>query len=46
MIAEMLDVAARHNIKAAAETFSLREANTAVERARKGTVRYRAVLAC
>ncbi len=46
MIAEMLDVAARHNIKAAAETFSLREANTAVERARKGTGRYRAVLAC
>jgi uncharacterized zinc-type alcohol dehydrogenase-like protein len=44
-IAEMLDVAARHNIKAVTETFAMRDANAAVERARKGAVRYRAVLA-
>lgn len=44
-IAEMLDVAARHNIKAITESFSMRDANKAVERARKGAVRYRAVLA-
>ncbi len=44
-IAEMLDVAARHNIKATTENFSMREANAAVEKARKGAVRYRAVLA-
>ena len=46
MIAEMLDVAARHGIRAATESFALREATTAVERARKGAVRYRAVLLC
>jgi uncharacterized zinc-type alcohol dehydrogenase-like protein len=44
-IAEMLDIAARHGIKAVTENFAMRDANTAVERARKGAVRYRAVLA-
>ena len=43
-IAEMLDVAARHNIKAVVESFPMRDANQAVERARKNAVRYRAVL--
>ncbi len=44
-IAEMLDVALRHGIKAIIEPYPMREANTAVERSRKGMVRYRAVLA-
>ena len=44
-IAEMLDVAARHKVKAITESFAMRDANRAVERARKGSVRYRAVLA-
>ncbi len=44
-IAEMLEVAARHRIEAAVEQFPMREANAAVERVRKGTARYRAVLA-
>ncbi len=44
-IAEMLDVASRHKIKAVIEPYPMREANTAVERSRKGAVRYRAVLA-
>jgi uncharacterized zinc-type alcohol dehydrogenase-like protein len=44
-IAEMLDIAARHGIKAVTENFAMRDANTAVERARKGALRYRAVLA-
>jgi uncharacterized zinc-type alcohol dehydrogenase-like protein len=44
-IAEMLDVAARHKIKATVERFDMRDANAAVEKARKGAVRYRAVLA-
>ncbi len=44
-IVEMLDVAARHGIRAVTENFAMRDANTAVERARKGAVRYRAVLA-
>lgn len=44
-IAEMLDVAARHDVKAVTEGFAMRDANTAVERARKSAVRYRAVLA-
>ncbi len=43
-IAEMLDVAARHDIKATVEPFAMRDANQAVERARKSAVRYRAVL--
>ncbi len=44
-IAEMLDVAARHKIQAVIEQHPMREANAAVERARKGAVRFRAVLA-
>jgi uncharacterized zinc-type alcohol dehydrogenase-like protein len=44
-IAEMLDVAARHGVKAVTERFAMRDANTAVGRARKSAVRYRAVLA-
>lgn len=44
-IAEMLAVASRHNIKAVTENFPMREANAAVEKARKSAVRYRAVLA-
>ena len=44
-IAEMLDVAARHNIKAVTESFAMRDANAAVERTRKSAVRFRAVLA-
>ncbi len=43
-IAEMLDIAARHKIEAVIESFPMREANGAVERARKSAVRYRAVL--
>lgn len=44
-ISEMLDVAARHKVHAVIESFPMREANAAVERARKSAVRYRAVLA-
>ena len=44
-IAEMLDVAARHKIKAKTERFPMAKANEAVAKARKSTVRYRAVLA-
>ena len=43
-IAEMLDVAARHGIKAKTEKFPMAKANEAVARARKSAVRYRAVL--
>jgi uncharacterized zinc-type alcohol dehydrogenase-like protein len=41
---EMLDVAARHNIKAVTERFAMKDANTAVARVKKNQVRYRAVL--
>ncbi len=44
-IAEMLDVASRHTIRAVIESYPMRDANIAVERARKSAVRYRAVLA-
>jgi uncharacterized zinc-type alcohol dehydrogenase-like protein len=43
-IAEMLDVAARHGIKARTEKFPMAKANEAVARCRKSAVRYRAVL--
>ncbi len=43
-IREMLDVAARHNIKAVTERFAMKDANTAVARVKKNQVRYRAVL--
>jgi alcohol/geraniol dehydrogenase (NADP+) len=42
---EMLDVAARHNVKAITERFAMKDANKAVERVKKNQVRYRAVLA-
>ena len=42
---EMLDVAARHNIKALTERFSMANANEAIARVKKSKVRYRAVLA-
>ncbi len=44
-IAEMLDVAARHNVKAQTERFPMSRVNDAVAKVRKGAVRYRAVLA-
>ncbi len=43
-IVEMLDVAARHGVKAKVERFKMSEANLAVKRVRKSQVRYRAVL--
>jgi len=42
---EMLDVAARHGIKATTELFPMDKANEAIDKVRKGKVRYRAVLA-
>jgi uncharacterized zinc-type alcohol dehydrogenase-like protein len=41
---EMLDVAARHNIKAITERFAMKDANQAIARVKKNQVRYRAVL--
>jgi uncharacterized zinc-type alcohol dehydrogenase-like protein len=41
---EMLDVAARHNIKAITESFPMKNANQAIARVKKNHVRYRAVL--
>jgi uncharacterized zinc-type alcohol dehydrogenase-like protein len=42
---EMLDVAARHGVKAITESFDMAKANEAVARVKKNQVRYRAVLA-
>jgi len=42
---EMLDVAARHGVKAQTESFPMSKANDAIERVKKNKVRYRAVLA-
>jgi uncharacterized zinc-type alcohol dehydrogenase-like protein len=42
---EMLDVAARHGVKAQTESFKMAKANEAVEKVKKNKVRYRAVLA-
>jgi uncharacterized zinc-type alcohol dehydrogenase-like protein len=42
---EMLDVAARHNVKAITERFPMSKANDAVAKVKKNQVRYRAVLA-
>jgi uncharacterized zinc-type alcohol dehydrogenase-like protein len=42
---EMLDVAARHNIKAITERFAMKDANQAIAKVKKNQVRYRAVLA-
>jgi uncharacterized zinc-type alcohol dehydrogenase-like protein len=44
-IREMLDVAARHGVKAHAEHFPMAKANEAIEKVKKNKVRYRAVLA-
>ena len=41
---EMLDVAARHGVKAVTERFPMAKANDAVAKVKKGKVRYRAVL--
>jgi uncharacterized zinc-type alcohol dehydrogenase-like protein len=41
---EMLDVAARHGIKAITESFAMKDCNLAVEKVKKNQVRYRAVL--
>ncbi|MFZ1084272.1 MAG: NAD(P)-dependent alcohol dehydrogenase [Terracidiphilus sp.] len=42
---EMLDVAARHGVKATIESFPMSQANAAIEKVKKNKVRYRAVLA-
>jgi uncharacterized zinc-type alcohol dehydrogenase-like protein len=42
---EMLDVAARHRVKAITERFAMAKANDAVTKVKKNQVRYRAVLA-
>ncbi|MFZ1012860.1 MAG: NAD(P)-dependent alcohol dehydrogenase [Terracidiphilus sp.] len=42
---EMLDVAARHGVKAKTEHFAMDQANEAIEKVKKNKVRYRAVLA-
>jgi uncharacterized zinc-type alcohol dehydrogenase-like protein len=42
---EMLDVAARHGVKAITERFTMAKANDAVAKVKKSQVRYRAVLA-
>lgn len=44
-IHEMLDVAARHGVKAITERFPMAKANDAVAKVKKNQVRYRAVLA-
>ena len=41
---EMLDVAARHGVKAITERFAMVKANDAIAKVKKGKVRYRAVL--
>jgi uncharacterized zinc-type alcohol dehydrogenase-like protein len=44
-LSEMLDVAARHDVKAITERFAMAKANDAVAKVKKSQVRYRAVLA-
>ncbi len=44
-LVEMLDVAARHGVKAVTEKFAMAKANEAVAKVKKNQVRYRAVLA-
>jgi len=41
---EMMDVAARHGVKAQIECFAMAKANEAIEKVKKNKVRYRAVL--
>ena len=45
LLREMLDVAARHGVKAQTERFPMAKANEAIEKVKKNKVRYRAVLA-
>jgi alcohol/geraniol dehydrogenase (NADP+) len=45
MLREMIDVAARHGVKAQTEGFPMAKVNEAVEKVKKNKVRYRAVLA-
>jgi len=45
MLREMLDVAARHGVKAKTESFPMAKANVAIDKVKKNKVRYRAVLA-
>jgi uncharacterized zinc-type alcohol dehydrogenase-like protein len=40
----MLDVAARHGVKAKTEAFPMSQANAAIDKVKKSKVRYRAVL--
>jgi len=40
----MMDVAARHGVKAQIECFAMAKANEAIEKVKKNKVRYRAVL--
>lgn len=42
---EMLDIAARHGVKAKTERFAMADANEAIKKVHKNKVRYRAVLA-
>jgi alcohol/geraniol dehydrogenase (NADP+) len=44
MLREMLEVAARHEVKAHTERFAMGKVNEAIERVKKNKVRYRAVL--
>lgn len=44
-VREMLDVAARHGVKAHTEVFPMAKVNEAIERVKKNKIRYRAVLA-
>jgi len=44
-LTEMLDVAARHGVKAQTEVFPMTKANEAIAKVKKNLVRYRAVLA-
>jgi uncharacterized zinc-type alcohol dehydrogenase-like protein len=43
-LSEMLDVAARHGVKAITERFAMAKANDAIAKVKKSQVRYRAVL--
>ena len=45
MLREMMDVAARHEVKAQVEAFPMAKVNEAIEKVKKNKVRYRAVLA-
>jgi len=45
LLREMVDVAARHGVRAQTEDFPMAKANEAIEKVKKNKVRYRAVLA-